>query len=47
MTTIFENDFIKVSTTNKDYDFINVIENKTNKQTNLCSLRQTRLQRQI
>lgn len=32
MTTIFENDFIKVSTTNKDYDFINVIENKTNKQ---------------
>lgn len=32
MTTIFENGFIKVSTTNKDYDFINVIENKTNKQ---------------
>lgn len=32
MTTIFENDFIKVSTTDKDYDFINVIENKTNKQ---------------
>ena len=32
MITIFENDFIKVSTTNKDYDFINVIENKTNKQ---------------
>lgn len=30
--TIFENDFIKVSTTDKDYDFINVIENKTNKQ---------------
>lgn len=28
--TIFENDFIKVSTTNKDYDFIAVIENKTN-----------------
>lgn len=32
MTTIFENDFIKVSTTDRDYDFINVIENKTNKQ---------------
>ena len=30
MTTIFENDFIKVSTTDKDYDFISVIENKTN-----------------
>ena len=30
MTTIFENDFIKVSTTDKDYDFIAVIENKTN-----------------
>lgn len=30
MTTIFENDFIKVSTTNRDYDFIAVIENKTN-----------------
>lgn len=28
--TIFENDFIKVSTTDKDYDFIVVIENKTN-----------------
>lgn len=28
--TIFENDFIKVSTTGKDYDFIAVIENKTN-----------------
>lgn len=28
--TIFENDFIKVSTTDKDYDFIAVIENKTN-----------------
>ena len=32
MITIFENDFIKVSTTDKDYDFINVIENKINKQ---------------
>lgn len=32
MTTIFENDFIKVSTTGHDYDFIAVIENKTNKQ---------------
>ena len=30
--TIFENDFIKVSTTGKDYDFITVIENKTNEQ---------------
>ena len=30
--TIFENDFIKVSTTGKDYDFIVVIENKTNEQ---------------
>lgn len=30
MTTIFENDFIKVSTTKHDYDFIAVIENKTN-----------------
>lgn len=30
--TIFENDFIKVSTTGKDYDFIAVIENKTNNQ---------------
>ena len=32
MTTIFENDFIKVSTTGRDYDFIAVIENKTNNQ---------------
>lgn len=30
MATIFENDFIKVSTTGHDYDFITVIENKTN-----------------
>ncbi len=30
--TIFENDFIKVSTTEHDYDFIAVIENKTNNQ---------------
>ena len=30
--TIFENDFIKVSTTDRDYDFIAVIENKTNNQ---------------
>ena len=30
--TIFENEFIKVSTTDKDYDFIVVIENKTNEQ---------------
>ena len=28
--TIFENDFIKVSTTGRDYDFIAVVENKTN-----------------
>ena len=28
--TIFENDFIKVSTTDRDYDFIAVVENKTN-----------------
>ena len=32
MVTIFENDFIKVSTTEHDYDFIAVIENKTNEQ---------------
>lgn len=30
--TIFENDFVKISTTDKDYDFIAVIENKTNEQ---------------
>lgn len=30
MTTIFENDFIKVGTTDRDYDFIAVVENKTN-----------------
>ena len=30
--TIFENEFIKVDTTDKDYDFIAVIENKTNEQ---------------
>lgn len=29
--TIFENDFIKVSTTDRDSDFIAVIENKMNK----------------
>lgn len=32
MTTIFENDLIKVSATRRDYDFIAVIENKTDKQ---------------
>ena len=32
MTTIFENDFIKVSTTGHDYDFIAVVENKTDGQ---------------
>lgn len=31
MTTIFENDLIKVSTTGHDYDFIAIIENKTDK----------------
>lgn len=30
--TIFENEFIKVSTADKYYDFIAVIENKTNEQ---------------
>lgn len=30
--TIFENEFIKVNTTGKDYDFIAVIENKKNEQ---------------
>lgn len=32
MTTIFENDLIKVSATGRDYDFIAVVENKTNEQ---------------
>ena len=32
MTTIFENDLIKVSTTGHDYDFIAVVENKTDGQ---------------
>lgn len=32
MTTIFENDLIKVSSTGHDYDFIAVVENKTDKQ---------------
>lgn len=32
MTTIFENDLIKVSTTGRDYDFIATIENKTDGQ---------------
>ena len=30
--TIFENDFVKISTTGRDYDFVAVIENKTNEQ---------------
>lgn len=30
--TIFENDFVKISTTGRDYDFIATIENKTNGQ---------------
>lgn len=34
--TIFENDFIKVSTTDRDYDFIAVIENKTDKKICVC-----------
>lgn len=32
MMTIFENDFIKVNMTGHNYDFIAVIENKTDKQ---------------
>lgn len=32
MTTIFENDFIKVSTTGRDYGFIAIIDNKTDGQ---------------
>ena len=32
MTTIFENDLIKVSTTGHDYDFIAIIDNKTDGQ---------------
>lgn len=31
MKTIFENEFIKVSETGRDYDFVAVIENKTDK----------------
>lgn len=30
--TIFENDSVKISTTDRDYDFVAVIENKTNEQ---------------
>lgn len=29
--TIFENEFIKVSETGRDYDFVAIIENKTDK----------------
>lgn len=32
MTTIFENDLIKVSVTGRDYDFIAIIDNKTDGQ---------------
>lgn len=32
MKTIFENDVIKVSKTGRDYDFIAVVENETNKE---------------
>ena len=32
MATIFENDLIKVSTTGRDYDFIAIIDNKTDGQ---------------
>lgn len=31
MRTVFENDLIKISRTDKDYDFIAVVENKTDK----------------
>ena len=31
MKTIFENEFIRVESTGKDYDFIATIENKTDK----------------
>lgn len=31
MKTIFENEFIRVSETGRDYDFVATIENKTNK----------------
>ena len=32
MTTIFENDLIKVSVTGRDYDFIAIIDNNTDEQ---------------
>lgn len=32
MTIVFENDLIKVSRTGRDYDFIAVVENKTDKE---------------
>lgn len=32
MTTIFENDLIRVSTTGRDYDFVAIIDNKTDGQ---------------
>lgn len=32
MKTIFENEVVKVSRTDRDYDFIAVIENKTDKE---------------
>lgn len=32
MKTVFENDVIKVSRTERDYDFIAVVENKTDKE---------------
>lgn len=31
METIFENDFIRVESTGRDYDFIATVENKTDK----------------
>lgn len=31
MKTIFENEFIRVESTGKDYDFIATVENKTDK----------------
>lgn len=35
MKTIFENDVIKVFRTDRDYDFIAIVENKTDKETQI------------
>lgn len=32
MKTVFENNVIKISTTDRDYDFIAIVENKTDKE---------------